>query len=206
MPSDNSYSQILKSRYPDNSEIESQIAGFRDYLIEVNKHVNLVSRNKTESVIDDLIYDSLAMLALIDYHDGDLLLDIGSGAGFPWVIHKIVRSNLRVVTVDSNQRKVEFQKNASRKLGFTACQFLWKRVEELAPIGCDFAISKAFGSLELICELALPHLKPSGKLILPRIAGEATGSSYAGFITENVQEYQSSSSGRVSNLLTLKKI
>ncbi len=202
----NAYSDLLKLLSLGNAAVESQIVIFRDYLIEVNQHVNLVSRNKTEFVIGDLIYDSLAMLPLIEYPEGALLLDIGSGAGFPWIIHKIVRPDLRIVTVDSNQRKIEFQKSAARKLGFSDCQFFWKRVEEVNPIGCDFAISKAFGSLELICALALPHIKPSGNLILPRIAGEAASSEYAGFKIENAQEYQSSSSGRISNLLTLKKI
>lgn len=206
MSPQNEYSDLLRLYSPPNAAIESQIALFRDYLLEVNQHVNLVSRNQTESVVGELIYDSLAMLSLIDYPEGTLLLDIGSGAGFPWVIHKIVRPDLRIVTVDSNQRKIEFQKSAVRKLGFADCQFLWKRVEEVSPIGCDVAIAKAFGSLELICGLALPHIKTSGKLVLPRIAGEVIKHEPAGFAVEKIQDYQSSSSGRLSNLLTLKKI
>ena len=99
------YSDLLKLLSLGNSAVESQIVIFRDYLIEVNQHVNLVSRNKTEFVIGDLIFDSLAMLPLIEYPEGALLLDIGSVAGFPWIIHKIVRPDLRLVTVDSNLRK-----------------------------------------------------------------------------------------------------
>ena len=85
----NAYSDLLKLLSLGNAAVESQIVIFRDYLIEVNQHVNLVSRNKTELVIGDLIYDSLAILPLVEYPEGALLLDIGSGAGFPWIIHKI---------------------------------------------------------------------------------------------------------------------
>lgn len=205
MDDSSSYFALLDS-YPQNrADIESKIASFREYLLEVNLHVNLVSRNKTEAAVNDLIYDSLAMIPLIDYAEGTLVLDIGSGAGFPWVIHKIVRPDLRITTVDSNQRKIEFQKNAARKLGFLECKFLSERVEKVLCIGCDYAIAKAFGSLDLIAELALPHLKPSGRLVLPRIGSEQSILELPGYSCESVRQYQSSSAGRVSNLLILKK-
>lgn len=205
MDSQSSYLGLLDSYSQNRAAIESKITSFRDYLLEVNLHVNLVSRNKTEAAVNDLIYDSLAMIPLIGYANGAVVLDIGSGAGFPWIIHKIVRPDLRVTTADSNQRKIEFQKNAARKLGFLECKFLSERVELVQPVGCDYAIAKALGSLELIARLALPHLKTGGRLILPRIGTDRDEDKQPGFVCEAVHQYQSSSAGRVSNLLILKK-
>ncbi len=205
MDDQSSYLALLGSYSQNRAEIESKIASFREYLLEVNLHVNLVSRNKTEAAVNELIYDSLAMIPLIGYANESLVLDIGSGAGFPWIIHKIVRPDLRIVTVDSNQRKIEFQKNAARKLGMLECRFVSERVEKIPPIGCDYAIAKAFGLLELIAKLALPHLKPGGRLILPRIGSEQNTLELLGYSYELARQYQSSSAGRVSNLLILKK-
>lgn len=206
MDSQSSYLGLLDSYSQNRSVIESKITSFRDYLLEVNLHVNLVSRNKTEAAVNDLIYDSVAMIPLIDYAEGALVLDIGSGAGFPWIVHKIVRPDLRITTVDSNHRKIEFQKTATRKLGLLECRFISERVEKIPPIGCDYAIAKAFGSLELIAKLALPHLKADGGLILPRIGSEQSDLELSGYRCDSVRQYQSSSAGRISNLLILKKV
>ncbi len=206
MDDSSSYLALLDSYSQNRADIESKIASFREYLLEVNLHVNLVSRNKTEAAVNDLIYDSLAMIPLIGYANVALVMDIGSGAGFPWIIHKIVRPDLRIFTVDSNHRKIEFQKSAARRIGLTECAFASERVEKIPPIVCDYAIAKAFGSLELIAELALPHLKPGGRLVLPRIGSEQSTLELPCYSWESVRQYQSSSTGRISNLLILKKI
>ncbi len=201
-----SYTSLLGSGSQDRAVCESQLALLRGYLLEVNRHINLVSRNQTEIAVNDLIYDSLAMVALIGYSNGAMVLDIGSGAGFPWIVHKIVRPDLRIVTVDSNQRKIEFQKVAARKLGLTDCRFVSERIEKVPAIGCDYAMAKAFGSLELIVKLAWPHLKVGGRLVLPRKETEQNSAEAPGFCCEAVHQYQSSPSGRISSLLILKKM
>ncbi len=205
MDDQSSYLTLLGSLSLDRLNIESRITSFREYLLEVNLHVNLVSRKKTEAAVNDMIYDSLAMIPLIGYSERAFVLDIGSGAGFPWIIHKIVRPDLRICTVDSNHRKIEFQKSAARKIGLTDCTFVSERVEKIPVVGCDYSIAKAFGSLELIEKLALPHLKPGGRLVLPRIGNEGIWTEGTGYACEAVHQYQSSSAGRISNLLILKK-
>ena len=92
---------------------------FKAHLLEVNRKINLVSRQDSSKVVDDLIADSLAILKLIDYPHPRELLDIGSGAGFPWIVHKIVRQDLQIISVDSNQRKIEFQRESARLLGLS---------------------------------------------------------------------------------------
>jgi 16S rRNA (guanine527-N7)-methyltransferase len=179
---------------------------FCDYLLEVNTHINLVSRTDTKNLIDQLVLDSLAMLPLIDYPQKALLLDIGSGAGFPWILHKIVRSDLRIISVDSNRRKIEFQRNASRLLEFSDCKFIAERIEQLEPLDTDFAIAKAVGPINLICNLAGPHLKRSGKLILPRGTDETAPDSLPGFALVKSSNYQGAPEARLSTLIILEKI
>ncbi|MGB5107919.1 MAG: 16S rRNA (guanine(527)-N(7))-methyltransferase RsmG [Candidatus Zixiibacteriota bacterium] len=184
----------------------AQIAQFREYVQKVNLKINLVSRANSESVVDDLIFDSLSMLKHLRYSDGAKLLDIGSGAGFPWVIHKIANPSLVVATIDANRKKVEFQRAAARLLGFKDCAFYAERAENVASLGVDYATAKAFGSVELIGSLAGPHLKSGGQLVLPRSGGEGPITAPTGFALVASHVYKSTSAGRISNLHIFKKI
>lgn len=188
------------------TKVEGQISKLREYLLEVNRKINLISRVNSTEVVDDLIFDSLSMLRHIQYPDGARLLDFGSGAGFPWVIHKIVVPRLEIVSIDSNRRKIEFQRNAARLLGFEACQFHAARVEDVDGLNVEFAIAKAFGSVELIADLARPHLQTGGRLLLPRIGDEESIATPAGFASNGSHAYVSSVKGRLSNLIIFTKI
>jgi 16S rRNA (guanine527-N7)-methyltransferase len=179
---------------------------FTAHLLDVNRKINLVSRQDSFKVVDDLIADSLAILKLIDYPHSARVLDVGSGAGFPWIVHKIVRQDLRIISVDSNQRKIEFQRESARILRLKQCVFHSARIETMAELDADFCIAKAFGSVELICELTARHLKASGKLVLPRSAKEvidAIAVETLGFVVESDKEYEAA--GRMAKLLVLRK-
>jgi 16S rRNA (guanine527-N7)-methyltransferase len=185
---------------------EELIEKFKAHLLDVNRKINLVSRQDSPKVVDSLIADSLAILKLIDYPLSASVLDFGSGAGFPWIIHKIVRQDLQVISVDSNQRKIEFQRESARMLGLNQCVFHAARVETIAELDVDFCIAKAFGSVELICELIARHLNVSGKLVLPRSAKEVTDAlavKALGFVVESDIEYEAA--GKRAKLLVLRK-
>jgi 16S rRNA (guanine527-N7)-methyltransferase len=179
---------------------------FKAHLLDVNRKINLVSRQDSSKIVDDLIADSLVILKLIDYPHSAIVLDIGSGAGFPWIIHKIIRQDLQIISVDSKQRKIEFQRESARILGLKQCTFHAARIETLAELNADFCIAKALGSVDLICKLAVRHVKTSGKLVLPRSAKEVIdviAVEALGFVVEDNTEYEAA--GRVAKLLVLRK-
>jgi 16S rRNA (guanine527-N7)-methyltransferase len=179
---------------------------FKTHLLEVNRKINLVSRQDTAKVVGTLVADSLAILELINYPHGAKVLDVGSGAGFPWIIHKIARQDLEIVSVDSNRRKIEFQRDSARRLGLTQCEFHAARIESIADIEADFCIAKALGSMKMICELTSRHLKASGILILPRSASEVVDNASiegSGFVFVREIDYQAS--GRLARLYFLRK-
>jgi 16S rRNA (guanine527-N7)-methyltransferase len=179
---------------------------FKAHLLDVNRKINLVSRQDSSKIVDDLIADSLVILKLIDYPHSAIVLDIGSGAGFPWIIHKIIRQDLQIISVDSKQRKIEFQRESARILGLKQCTFHAARIETLAELNADFCIAKALGSVDLICKLAVRHVKTSGKLVLPRSAKEVIdviAVEALGFVVEGNTEYEGA--GRVAKLLVLRK-
>jgi 16S rRNA G527 N7-methylase RsmG len=80
---------------------------FKAHLLEVNRKINLVSRHNSSKVVDDLIADSLAILELVDYPRSAIVLDVGSGAGFPWIVHKIVRQDLQIISFKPAEDRVQ---------------------------------------------------------------------------------------------------
>lgn len=177
---------------------------FQEFLLEANKSINLVSRKDSDKIVSELCYDSLAMLAHIRYPAKARVLDIGSGAGFPGIVHKLARPDIHLVSVDSTKKKTDFQSAAAEMLGLEQFEVRWSRVEDLAALGVDFVIAKAVGTVELLCKLAKPHLKPGGMLILPRSATPEQFLIEKPFVLEESISYQSSLDGKSSILLRIQ--
>jgi 16S rRNA (guanine527-N7)-methyltransferase len=77
--------------YETCSTTVEQLERFRQMLLAANRSVNLISRVDSATVADKLIGDSLALLTQLNYDTGATLLDLGSGAGFPWIPQKLIR-------------------------------------------------------------------------------------------------------------------
>jgi len=176
---------------------------FADYLLQVNRRISLISRQNSQALLNCLIYDSLLIAGLVKFDMGASLLDIGSGAGIPGLIQKIARPDLTLLSVDSNRRKIEFQRTAAAQLGLSNCQFICGRVETTALAPCDYATAKAFGNVTEICRLAAPHLKFGGNLILPRGSSETPTEQQptADFSLIGRHEYHSHLTGQSTLLL-----
>lgn len=162
-----------KLKVNDPEVLAGQLQNFKDSLLRANARINLVSRRNGSVVVDQLLADSLALLELIDYPVAAKLLDIGSGAGFPWIPHKLVHQSLQVVSVDANRRKIEFQRSAVRVLALSDCELLAERIEALPPQNADVVIAKAVGNMEDLLEWSARHLRPGGRIFLPRSATES---------------------------------
>jgi 16S rRNA (guanine527-N7)-methyltransferase len=153
-------------------DISRQLQTFKDELLRANAKMNLVSRQNSATVIDRLIADSLMIADYIRSEPGTKLLDIGSGAGFPWIPVKIVHCELMIVSVDANRRKIEFQRSVARLLNLEQCEFFPERVESIPQQQADVAVAKAVSDLGSLLNMAAPHVKAGGMLILPRSARE----------------------------------
>ncbi|MCK4856523.1 MAG: 16S rRNA (guanine(527)-N(7))-methyltransferase RsmG [candidate division Zixibacteria bacterium] len=182
---------------------------FRKELLVANRRINLISRKNQEQVADRLISDSLALLTLVEYRPDATLLDLGSGAGFPGIVHKLVYPDLRVISVESNRRKIEWQRTIARRLDLSGIQFLPQRLEKVTPQQVDYVVAKAVGSVETLCRLAEPHLLSGGLLILPRSQAESPpDSAKLGNNWEIVlnTEYETAEPDKTAKLLVLRKV
>lgn len=101
---------------------------------------------------------------------GKTLVDVGTGAGFPGVVLKILEPSLSLTLVDSLGKRVKWLETVCQTLGLEGVRCLHARAEELAlesgfRDGFDVAASRAVASFPLLCELCLPYVKPGGVFV-----------------------------------------
>jgi 16S rRNA (guanine527-N7)-methyltransferase len=92
---------------------------YNHFLLENNKLLNLIGKTTENNVFSRHFTDSAQIYDLID--DKSEIIDIGSGAGFPGVIIKILMDSKKiegnVVLLDKSPKKCKFLDDLSKKLG-----------------------------------------------------------------------------------------
>jgi 16S rRNA (guanine527-N7)-methyltransferase len=92
---------------------------YNHFLLENNKLLNLIGKTTENNVFSRHFTDSAQIYDLID--DKSEIIDIGSGAGFPGVIIKILMDSKKidgnVVLLDKSPKKCKFLDDLSNKLG-----------------------------------------------------------------------------------------
>ena len=91
---------------------------YNDFLLENNKSFNLIGKTTEKHVFSRHFKDSSQIYNLIE--NKSEIIDIGSGAGFPGIIIKILMENDRIngnmILIDKSAKKCEFLKELSNKL------------------------------------------------------------------------------------------
>lgn len=160
---------------------------FYEMLIEKNKVMNLTSVTDFQEVVSKHFIDSLSIVTVIDPIDFEKMIDIGTGAGFPGIPLKIAYPHLRMVLVDSLNKRVEFLKEVIQKLELKNIQVVHGRAEELAQMPryrekFDICVSRAVASLPVLSEYCLPFVDEGGLFIAYKgkdVENECRQSDYA---------------------------
>lgn len=146
---------------------KEQLEIYKDFLIEYNKHTNLTRIIDENDIYLKHFYDSLTIVKYIDLSNRKTLLDIGTGAGFPGMVLKIVYPNLEVTLLDSNNKKITFLKQLSEKLNVNV-NAIQARSEEYIKEKreyFDVVTSRAMANLRVLLELSIPYVKVNGNFI-----------------------------------------
>ena len=146
---------------------KEQLEIYKEFLIEYNKHTNLTRIIDENDIYLKHFYDSLTIVKYIDLSNKNTLLDIGTGAGFPGMVLKIVYPNLDVTLLDSNNKKITFLKQLSEKLNINV-NAIQARSEEYIKEKreyFDVVTSRAMANLRVLLELSIPYVKINGNFI-----------------------------------------
>ena len=140
---------------------------YKNFLQEYNKHTNLTAITNDEDIYLKHFYDSLTIVKAIDLNRVESLLDIGTGAGFPGMVIKILYPNIKVTLLDANNKKIKFLEELATRLNIDV-ELIHSRVEDYAKNNLnkfDIVTSRAVANLRVLTELSLPLVKVNGYFI-----------------------------------------
>ena len=197
---------------------ETALRRFRRYyelLTEWNKVMNLTSIEGEENTARLHFLDCAALTQLVDLR-GKRVIDVGTGAGFPGLVLKILCPEMELTLLDSLDKRVRFLSTVCGELGFSEVRCLHARAEE-APAALresfDLACSRAVARLNLLSELCLPFVKQGGLFAAmkgPEVTGELReaekGIRLLGGETERVAEYPVPGTELRHNAVLIRKI
>ncbi|WP_110636419.1 16S rRNA (guanine(527)-N(7))-methyltransferase RsmG [Salinicola salarius] len=124
-----------------------------------NRAYNLTAVRSPEAMVSRHLLDSASVAFAVS---GPTLLDVGSGPGFPGLVLAILDPGLQVTLLDSNGKKVRFQRQAVMELGLDNVRCEQVRVEAFGAT-FDQVISRAFASLGDFIGLTEPLLAEGGE-------------------------------------------
>lgn len=147
---------------------DEQINKFRVYaseLLSYNEHTNLTAIRNIDEVYLKHFYDSLTVYKVYSFSN-ESVLDIGTGAGFPGVVLKIMFPDIKLTLLDSNNKKTTFLKYVLGKLGIEA-NVINDRAENYYLSGdrFDVVVSRAVADMSILSELTIPFCKVGGTFI-----------------------------------------
>lgn len=150
-----------------NDKQLEQLEKYYEILVTENKKYNLTSITNKEDVYLKHFYDSATLSKIIALKDQSLC-DIGTGAGFPGMVLKILFPNLKVTLVDATQKKCNFLELVIKELKLTNIEVINKRAEEFSKEireKYDIVTSRAVAPLKHLLEYSIPLVKVNGTYI-----------------------------------------
>ena len=153
-----------------------QIAQFNLYRTELlrwNEHINLTAITDNDEIVHKHFLDSLSVLKHISMKNGDSVIDIGTGAGFPGIVLKIYMPDIELTLVESSKKKISFLKFLVPQLNLhqrVNVEILAERAEVCAQqqkhIGAyDWVFTRYVAAIQDSAAYCMPLLKPTGKWV-----------------------------------------
>ena len=122
---------------------EQQLEKYYELLIEENKKTNLTRITQKDEVYLKHFYDSLTITKVIDLNQNLSLIDIGTGAGFPGLVLKIVFPTLNITLLDSLNKRIEFLNKVIKELNLKNIKTVNSRIEDYQKETFDIVTSRA---------------------------------------------------------------
>ena len=175
-----------------------QLDTYASFLKEYNEKINLTAICEYEEVLDKHFYDSL-LLSFNKEIKGSLV-DVGTGAGFPGVVLKIVYPDLKVILIEPLKKRCVFLNELIEKLGLKDIEVINSRGEDFSLTNrenYDFVTARAVSNLNMLIEVCGAMVKVGGYFIALRglngkeeIENASLAIKKMGFDIENINEFE----------------
>ena len=145
----------------------NKLEQYYQMLVEANNKFNLTAITDKKDVYLKHFYDSI-LASLVFDSDNFSLCDMGTGAGFPGVVLKIVFPKIKLTLVDATKKKTEFLKEVVSALELDDVSIYNDRIENFAYLHekeFDIVIARAVARLNILLELSSRMIKINGYFV-----------------------------------------
>lgn len=146
-----------------------RLCRYAQLLLEQNQVMNLTAITEPDQVARLHFLDSASVTLWKGpgWLAGRSVIDVGTGAGFPGMVLKILEPSISLTLADSLGKRIRWLESVCEVLSLDGIQCLHARAEELAledgyRDSFDVVTSRAVASFPLLCELCLPYARVGG--------------------------------------------
>jgi 16S rRNA (guanine527-N7)-methyltransferase len=198
----------------------SKVLRHLDLVSMWNEQVNLTAVTDPQEMIWKHAVDSATLFRAANPAHGGTLLDVGTGAGFPGVVAKALRPDLRVTLLETLQKRCRFLEAVGEEFfpGDPGYRVLWSRAEDAGQDPAhreqyDLVTARAVAELRILLEYCLPFVKLGGQFVAMKgpgadqeIASASAALSILGGEIIAVERFSLPGGAGERTLITVKKV
>ncbi len=144
------------------SQFEALYALYADW----NAKINVISRKDIENLYEHHVLHSLVVAEIIHFQPGTVVLDVGTGGGFPGIPLAILFPEVQFVLIDSIGKKIKVGVEVSNAIGLKNITLKHQRIQEEKD-KYDFVVSRAVMPLSDLVKLVQKNISKKQKNALP---------------------------------------
>ncbi len=150
---------VIKSHFPNLSEKQlEQFSLLPALYSEWNSKINVISRKDIEGILEKHILHSLSIGLFYDLNNGQNIIDIGTGGGFPGIPLAILNPNSNFTLIDSIGKKIKVVNGVANAIGLKNCIGLHENAKNHSK-HYDIIVSRAVTAFDGFLSYSLPLLK-----------------------------------------------
>ncbi len=149
-----------------NDEAISRLDRYAALLVEWNEKMNLTAITDPEGIVIKHFLDCALLLKHVNIPTGASVIDVGTGAGFPGMVLKILRPDIKLTLLDGLNKRLTFLNEVAKSLGLEVTT-THIRAEEAGknPLyreKFDLVTARAVAELRVLYEYCLPLCRIGG--------------------------------------------
>ena len=156
--------ELRKINIEITKEQMNQLDKFYELLIDWNQKINLTRIIEQQDVYLKHFYDSLTLNKVVDLTKVQTLCDVGTGAGFPGIVLKIVFPNLKITLLDSLLKRVNYLNEIIKELDLKEIEAIHTRGEDYQG-QFDIVTSRAVANIEKLVDYTMHLVKKDGLFV-----------------------------------------
>jgi 16S rRNA (guanine527-N7)-methyltransferase len=153
-----------------SSKQMAQLTAYEHELLEWNEKFNLTAIRDVDGIRAKHFLDSFSCTLAWKDQTPRRLIDVGTGAGFPGIVLKVLYPGMKLTLVESVGKKATFCTHIIQTLGLENVEILSARAEDIGQDSThrekyDWAVARAVAALPVLSEYLLPLVKIGGGML-----------------------------------------